>query len=399
MEGSYSWYANTGMEYVMYKDLSASTVEAVRGQKVMFSFWFHPDTVAADGSQNQARAEIVSAPSSSGGGGGGGGFCRPGCPVGPQSSSDSPEAYGVWMAPTQPDWYVAYVELSVPSDTSTIRVFIRGRTNFMAHIDVAQMAIVDTVTQSFAEGNIGLSIHIYHWQILSGPEPRGFVFLVAALHTEALGSYRVMSTQLKVELLPHDGSSTPQNGFLDIRYAGQGNDRGYEVDPQANEEVQNQNLETATSVIASASLVLNALGLAIATAVTGGAAIPVWVAVGTQAAGVGTTALAITLLQFKSNPYDPSARGGTDYSVHERWDYPRDTIKEYEQEPWVKAANGHYSLDWRFNTESATSFFIRAEASVNWGQRHYHSGCNNICIIELHDVGWDSIASSVAVYA
>ena len=57
LDGVYSWYTNgTGEDYQMWQWLDIDVVWALAGEKVEFSFWFYPESVAPDGSKNNARA-------------------------------------------------------------------------------------------------------------------------------------------------------------------------------------------------------------------------------------------------------------------------------------------------------------------------------------------------------
>lgn len=74
LDGSYSWYTSGGGDYYMWRYVDSShALNAIKGKKVKFSFWFYPETVASDGSENEARAEVYYEYTTGGGGGGGGG--------------------------------------------------------------------------------------------------------------------------------------------------------------------------------------------------------------------------------------------------------------------------------------------------------------------------------------
>jgi len=70
LDGEHSWYTSGGGDYQMWQWLDSDVMGAVKGQQVMFSFWFLPKSVSEDGSQNYARAEIYyDTPASPDGGG------------------------------------------------------------------------------------------------------------------------------------------------------------------------------------------------------------------------------------------------------------------------------------------------------------------------------------------
>jgi len=70
LEGDYSWYTSGGGNYYMWRYVDSNhALNAIKGEKVKFSFSFYPQTVASDGSKNQARPEIYYEYTSGGGGG------------------------------------------------------------------------------------------------------------------------------------------------------------------------------------------------------------------------------------------------------------------------------------------------------------------------------------------
>ena len=117
VDGYYSWYTNGGGEYTMWQWLDSDVVKALAGETGWFSFYFYPESVAPDGSQNNARAEIYYA----------------------YSGGDN-TVYGGWVAPTSLDWwYASVIVLQFPSTTFAVAVIIHGTPQFKAWVDHAKV--------------------------------------------------------------------------------------------------------------------------------------------------------------------------------------------------------------------------------------------------------------------
>lgn len=278
-------------------------------------------------------------------------------------------AYGVWVVPPGLDWYNAYVNVSLPSTTTNVKVVINSTGDFKAYIDSATFRIIDYKTESSDKGKLTLGVNVYEWHRKPGFDPDGSVSLVPSLYAEAIGDYKIISTELKVELLPNDGSSTEQDGFLNIYYCAQENNEGHEIDPAMQEEVQARTLESAELLLKIGTSFAIGYGLGIITGGAGLATTPLWlkVLVGTSASTTAGSAIHYSLQQFASDPDDDHAERGTDYFVLEHWRYPGTLINEIS--PFVESASGQYSLDWAFRTSSQpTPFQIRITATVTWGE-------------------------------
>ena len=118
LDGKYSWYTSGGGDYQMWQWLDSDAIQAVAGQTVTFSFYFYPESVSSDGSQNNARAEIYY-----------------------EYSGGSNTVYGVWISRTELDWWEAYVTASLPSTTTTVKVVMHGKPDFKAWVDLAQLCL------------------------------------------------------------------------------------------------------------------------------------------------------------------------------------------------------------------------------------------------------------------
>jgi hypothetical protein len=225
--------------------------------------------------------------------------------------------YGDWIYPIEIKWHNVYVTTCL-TDITAIKIIINGGPNFKAWIDQAYIAIYTTNSLSSAEGDLSIAAQVYQWK--TDPRVPGFpdgeAKVSTALYAQSKGDYRIRNIELKVELLPNDGTHTTQQASMHIHYAGQANDKGYEIDPAKQEEFHNE-------ILSVGELVLDIFaGDAIAIVITalmpppGGAPIAMFLG--------WMTSIGIYLLYraFASDPYHPSAPGGSEYSIWENWDYP-----------------------------------------------------------------------------
>jgi hypothetical protein len=378
LNDNHSWYTSGGGDYIMWQKLDPNITQTIAGQKVLFSFYFYPESVASDGSQNNARAEIYY-----------------------EYSGGSHTENGTWIAPTELNWWNAYVTASLPSTTTTVKVIIHGIPDFKAYIDSASLSIYDYGTKEEpGKGKLALGVNIYEWHIIGGaPQPNGKVFLLPTLYAESSSEdYKIRWIELKVELLPNDGSSTTQNGFIDVRYCAQENNEGHDIEPANPEEAQARMLEAAGVLITFGTAIAIGIGVGIATGGAGLATIPLWLEV-VWTTSVETTvggAIIYTLQQFASEPVDEHAQMGTDYFVREKWVYPT-SYKEYQPEPFVESVSGQYTLDWTFNTASASLFQIKATATVSWGKVVFHRSPQTFDWWSLDPAGSTSISRTTTI--
>lgn len=361
IHGSYSWYTSGGGDYYMWQFLDSDTIDAVKGKQVAFTFWFLPESVASDGSENYARAEIYY-----------------------EYASGSNTVYGDWVHPNETKWYNVFVTASLSSTTSAIKVIIHGKPDFKAYVDLSSFSICDYATASSDEGNLALAVNLFRWRIedVEPGFPDGLTRVSAGLYAERAGDRCIRAIELKVELLPNDGSESTQQGGLQIWYCGQANEDGYEVDPAATEEFQNQVFSSstfATKVIA---------GVIVGYYVT----FPYSLIVTTLIGGVTH----FVLPHFASDPNDPTASAHldpTDYFILERWDYPTTRLNTWE---FVASASGHYGFEWQFHTESDSDFQIRVTAGVNWGSPYYEPDFGYWWLL---DIGWTYTSTTITINA
>jgi hypothetical protein len=118
LDGVHSWYTSGGGDYQMGQWLDSAAIQAVAGKIVMFSFYFYPESVASNGSQNNARAEIYY-----------------------EYSEGVKTVCGAWVAPTEIKWWNACVAASLPLTTTAVEVIINGKPNFKAWVDSTLLSI------------------------------------------------------------------------------------------------------------------------------------------------------------------------------------------------------------------------------------------------------------------
>ena len=314
-----------------------------------------------------------------------------------------PTVHGVWVASTELKWHNTYVTATLPSTTTAVKAIIHGTPDFRAYVDVATLTIFDYVSASSSTyGKLTLGTNLYEWRKTTGFDPDGEIKLVPALYAEvSSGSYGIRAIQIKVEPLPNDGSSTSQDGFLNVYYTSQGNDEGYEIDPAMTEEIQTRNLETAAIIIGFGTAVLLGWGIPL---IFGTAAIADSQFLGVFARATASTVIArvatYLLHTYRSDPNDPHAQKGTDYFTLERWDYPTWINEKFVgPQPWfVSSASGQYSMEWSIRTWTSSSFQIRITAFVNWGEIIYHPG-NIHDHWTLDDRGWSEVSQTITIYA
>jgi hypothetical protein len=379
LDSSYSWRTTgtSGGSYLMDRNVDSSSLSALRGQYVEFSFNFLPYTWNSQGSLNNARAVII---------------------------FDSNYYYGMWVKPTQFKWYNVHVNAYVPTSASYVKVRVEGSTSFNAWIDVALLAIRDTSSVSSAKGKLGFNFNLYKNTKEGYASYPGVAFIVPGLFAEAAGGYYIRATKIYIELQPVSSYwdwwrfrtiyYTSQKGKIYIWYCEQSNNKGHAVDPAATDATRNG--------------ALAAVGTAVDVAIGFGSALidpsklSTRVILGAVATGGSYTAKWLLSL-YASNANDREANtevSSEDYSAHEQWDYPQ-SYKEYMPNPFVSAASACLEFDYRFKYDTDVKFQIKITASVNWGVPKYYPGNPQVSIghTDLVDAGWDTITRLVTIYA
>jgi len=121
VDGIYSWFTSGGGDYLMWQWLDFESIQAIGGMQVTFSFWFYPTSVAPNGSQNYARAEIFYV----------------------LYNGQENHVIGEEIHPDQTTWFFASVTVDLPSsiDLHYVEVIIHGPSNFKAWIDQASLTV------------------------------------------------------------------------------------------------------------------------------------------------------------------------------------------------------------------------------------------------------------------
>lgn len=375
LDSSYSWHAtgSSSGNYIMERYVDSGCLSAIKGQYVMFVFNFLPSSYDSQGTVNNARAVVI---------------------------DGSNYYYGMWLKPTQFKWYNAHVSAYVSTSSTGVKVRIEGQTSFNAWIDVALFAIRDTMSLTSSKGKLGFDVSMFKSTKEISQTYPGVASLTPALYAEAASGYYIRATKIYVELQPPKTdwrwwppgyyTYTTQQGKVHVWYCEQSNNMGNNVDPATTDATRNG--------------MLAAVGTAIDVIVGVGSALidPTQTTskliLGAVATG-GSYTVRFLLSLFASNSNDPDATGGEDYSAHEQWDYPQ-YYKEYVSCPFVSSSTGSFEFDWRFKYDTDVQFQIKITASVNWGVSTYHYGHQGeIGYYTLDDAGWDSLTSTITIYA
>jgi hypothetical protein len=117
-EGTYSWFTSGGGDYFIGQALGYDETRILSGETITFSFYFYPETVAPDGSLNNAEGQIFYV----------------------YGNNQNATKRGAWIRPTSLGWWMGRVTETLPSTTYYVEVIIHGVPNFRAWIDSAQVA-------------------------------------------------------------------------------------------------------------------------------------------------------------------------------------------------------------------------------------------------------------------
>lgn len=286
----------------------------------------------------------------------------------PEGTLIDPVAYGVWIAPTEQKWYNAYVKVDLPSTTTFVKVIIHGNPDFRAWIDSASLHIFDSTNQEGEYGSFNLGVNIFSYHQDPGMTLDGIVRLVPCVYAEAYNGtwpsgdvqeYKIHWIELKVTVIE---GGVSDNLYID--HAGQENNEGWVVDPEAQEEMQEQAIFVTSILVSFMTGITLPYGIG---AIAGSQAIGV-----VTRAAIGTTVGASSRHLLRYYASDPVQRSGT--SVWEHWGYPSVSV------PWednfVEAAGTHFDLNWFFDSDSWTDFEIYVESTICWASKiaHYEYG-------------------------
>ncbi|MEM3040914.1 MAG: LamG domain-containing protein [Nitrososphaerota archaeon] len=368
MHGKHSWNVtgSANQDVVVSQLLSKEVVEYIRNRKpnqnrgACFSFWYKPDDVTSNGEKNRAYAEIVY------------------------------KVGGVWQTPVtgdtvKPDdetkWWHGLVYASLPTNTEAVKVRIVGvpysGVGFKAWVDLALLSVYYYNSSTNGPyGNATLTTNIYHSTAIQHPEFDGFVSLGFGVAAKAKTGYSIAKLKdLKVELLPNNGTATTQQGRLTILYLTQQNSKNWTMYEWPLER-------TAIGFdIAGFCIGLAITGLGIVDAIVGPEKVSATLLITT---GLDITWNAISGVKLMDNPNsNPLAEGGSYYKVYETLDYSGH-LGSLESDR-IKYAGAQYYFDWRFRTDSDDVFAVKVSATVQWAKwtwddyyQRYYWDCTTI---------------------
>jgi len=354
LHGEHSWYVtgSSSQDVVIEQTLSSELVEkTLRKRKedqkrgIVFGFYYKPDGVIESGDnkgeKNKAGAEIYY-----------------------EYSGGSKTVCNYTKPDNASKWWHAQVRAELPPTTTLVKVRIRGcpygGEGFKAWIDLALLGIYYYDKNSTNYGTVTLLTTIYYSNVIPHPEWRGFVSLGASIYAESDAGYSVGKIkELKVELLPNDGTKTTQQARLIILEARQANSDNHNINPAEQEIAVNTMLQLIKSVIGlSLTAFAKIYGCAAVEAETGKTFIKALKVV-FDTAGAGWKFYNV----FRVDLHHPLAEGETDYAVWEKYDYTFKLVDEDDRVEWAAAC---YYFDWRYRSDSDDVFAIRVSATVEW---------------------------------
>jgi len=260
---------------------------------------------------------------------------------------------------------MAQVHASLPTTTAQAKVRITGIKNtdggFQARIDLASLSVYYYAMNVGAYGNASLITNIYYSNAIPHPEWDGFVSLGFGIAAKAKTGYSVAKLKdLKVELLPNNGSATTQAGRLMILYFSQTNAKNHIIDPQTQQDLINSAAATGQLVLDIGSIIFDA-AISVATMEL----YPAW-KVATLAILVSSGETWLSRQINRETMHNPLAEGGTSYKVWETLDYSGHLGMNINDR--ISDASAQYYFDWRFRTTTDDVFAIRVSATVQWAK-------------------------------
>ena len=235
LDGIYSWYTGGGGDYQMWQTLDSDTINAIKGEKVAFAFWFLPEFVASDGSQNYARAEIRYW------------YIYDDPYHGPRTAVV--QKNGDWVYPKETKWHDASVLTWVlPSTTYYVKVVIHGP-DFKAWIDQTSLSISETkYVQDEDIPDLKMSMALNLFQLSNRTVPTDFrdceaffgFSITADSGTTSSGDYpsrAIKYVELRIKLIT--------TGYVSIRNVTQSNSDDYKTDPEQTAKIENNQITSA----------------------------------------------------------------------------------------------------------------------------------------------------------
>ena len=287
----YIEYSRPVYSYVMSQVLDSDTINAVKGKQITFAFWFLPEFVASDGSQNYARAEIHYS------------YIYDDPYHGPRTVLV--KTTGDWVYPSEMKWHTAFVRsVTLPSNTDAVKVVIHGKPDFKAWIDQTSLSLSETKSvhhSNFKDCKLSLAVNLFVLKDISVPGypiPNPYrAWIGVAMATHVPEWFLIIDyVELKVKLI--SGSS------VTIKNVTQSNDVNYVTDPEQSEKIENKWIVAGQTVFKG----LVAVGIWMM-----GTGLPTIEKLLLSLAGVGATSLLLPTYRSDAddpyaNPVDPYAR-------------------------------------------------------------------------------------------
>jgi hypothetical protein len=341
LQGDYSWFIGGSGDWYMTRYIESFCIPFLRGDVVMFGFWFKPDRLFAP--NGSVRAEVI---------------------IHYEGSQETFE--GVWIAPIGKNWSSVYVR-ATPGlmQSAEVRIHLQ---NIKGFVDCAIVTVRGGNSTNIADpiGAVMINSNIFSYRKEQpGVGLNGDVRMVSALCVEAQPGYFVHWVQLKVTR-----TSSGDAFNVNIVDCDQGNDKNYQVDPAVEEKRQQDMMMVASFVIPvvvsgvltfGVGSVLGAVGFTIMESI-----VTRYIASTTFNAG-----LKIALPYFASDPDHRLANGGSEGdSAWETWPYPGEGpyIGHSPGQLFVNISKAMIDFKWLFNTETGDIFRIRIEATACFAQ-------------------------------
>ena len=331
------------------QDLSAATLEQIKGNYVTFSFWFLSSNDIA-----KAQIAVYDAYYES--------ICH--CYIGGWNYYESP-----WTGASRESGSLAWANVvargyvSSVASQAYVRIILDDRSPspwVSSWLDDAAITLYDTATGGSAYGNAALTFNV--WKVDDYPSNPLYrmAFVSVAMSGQGAGRYQIMWMQLRIEMEPQYDDcwwifcthKTSQDGTVTIQGVAEGNNRNIPANPQDQQKARETGLMVAGIGIGAVTGILTApLGVGTSLAVG-------------VAADAGTTFL-LSWIGESSSGFDTTAYGGADYFTQVRWDYPQGgpcaTAPKY-----VSRASGANDALWTYKPGVA-GYRLKFAADIAWG--------------------------------
>lgn len=358
LNGLYSWDIGGAGDWYMTRSVASNCIPVLAGNSFVFQFWYLPKTlIQSDGG---CRAEVFIT----------------------YTDGHWSEFDGVWIVPEQ-GWNAVYVSAYCLSAISVYLIQVRVHLkNVAAYVDSASLTLNSAGSASEeGYGNLGVGFNVHTYRVDSlGSEIR----FASSLYAQAAPGYKISHMQLKATVLP---SSSDTYFHLNIPYCSQQNNKGYDVDPAAQEQMDADFLAEMVFLVPVALTGMMTFG---ATTISAGITAETikQFAIETTFDGVVEFVLAP---YFASDPDHPDANNGVaGRAAWEQWRYPliSTTISDFVDAAgatckwnfdFPEPAGQHYSL---YIEGSATiaeplfdpgilSYYLQDRGTLTWGQELY----------------------------